>query len=95
MTRMQKDQSKDERKLALIEIQKIREKTFKLLVKILSWESGAMGSIVVSTADRITTKEWTEYKGHRTKVLAAYDNDKVKLDFEKTFNSIKANGGFE
>ena len=87
--------SKEERKLALIETQKIKEKAFKLLVKIISWESGSLGSIVVSAVNKITPEEWRQYKKHRSLVFAAFDKDKVKSDLEKTYNSIKENDGFE
>ena len=88
-------QSKEERKLALIENQKVKEKAFKLSVKIISWESGSLGSTVVQSVDRISPKEWEQYKRTRSTVIAAIDRNKVKSDLEKTYNSIKENGGFE
>ena len=87
--------TKEERKLSLIENQKVKEKTFKLLVKIISWESGSLGSIAVSSVNKVTAEEWTWYKKHRADVFAAFDKEKAKNDLEKTFNLIKANGGFE
>ena len=87
--------TKDEKNLAILETQKVREKAFKLLVKIISWESGFLGSPIVSSANRITSKEWTEYKKHRKGVFNVFDKDKIKSDLKKTYDSIKINGGFE
>lgn len=87
--------TKEEKNLALLEIQKIKEKAFKLRVKIISWESGSLGSQAVSLANKITPAEWTEYKKHRKGVFSVIDEGKVKSDLEKTYTSIKINGGFE
>lgn len=87
--------TKDEKNYALIEAQKIKEKGFVLRVKIISWESGYLGSPVVSSGNKITHTEWTEYKKHRQSVFTVFDKDKIKADLEKTYNSIKINGGFE
>lgn len=87
--------TKDERNLALLETKKVREKAFKLLVKIISWESGSFASPVVSSGNKITPEEWAEYKKHRKGVFPVFEKDKIKSDLEKTYNSIKINGGFE
>lgn len=87
--------TKDERNLALLEAKRVKEKAFKLLVKIISWESGSLGSTVVSLTNKITPEEWAEYKKHRKSVFPVFDKDKIKADLEKTYNSIKINGGFE
>lgn len=87
--------TKEERKLAVLEAQKAKEKIFKLVVKIISWESGAFDSVVVQAADKITPEEWLEYKKHRQNIPTTMDEEKVKNKMIQTFNSIKANGGFE
>lgn len=93
--KQQTPMTKDERSLALLETQRVKEKAFKLLVKIISWESGYLESPVVSSANKITPKEWTEYKKHRKGVFPVFDKDRIKSDLEKTYNSIKINDGFE
>lgn len=87
--------SKDERKLAALEAQKAKERIFKLVVKIISWESGALDSVVIQAANKITPEEWLQYKKHRTGIPTNLDGVEVKKKLAQTYNSIKANGGFE
>lgn len=87
--------SKEERKLAVLESQKAREQVFKLVVKIISWESGSLESVVVKSANKITPGEWLEYKKHRMNISPVLDKEKVKVKLTQIYNSIKANGGFE
>lgn len=87
--------NKDERKLALLKAQQEKEKMFKLMVKIISWESGSLDSNTVRSENKITQKEWLEYKKQRMSIATIYDKDKAKKKLTLTFNSIKANGGFE
>ena len=86
--------SKDERKLAVLEAQKAKDKIFKLVVKIICWESGSSGSAVVQSVDKITPEEWLRYKKHRLSVFTALDKERAKNELDQTFNSIKANDGF-
>lgn len=86
--------SKDERKLAVLEAQKIKEQAFKLVVKIISWESGSLGSTVVQSTNKITPAEWSQYKKQRMSIATAENRDKAKEKLTQTYNSIKANGGF-
>lgn len=87
--------SKDERKLAALENQKVKEKMFKLVVKIISWESGSLESVAIKSVNKITPNEWLQYKKHRTNISAALDKKKVKDNLVQTYNSIRSNGGFE
>jgi hypothetical protein len=86
--------NKDLRKLAALETQKAKEKIFKLVVKIISWESGSSGSAAVQSADKITEEEWQRYKKHRLNTFNALDKDKAKEELNESYNSIKANNGF-
>lgn len=87
--------NKDERKLAALEAQKAKEKMFKLVVKIISWESGSLESNVIQTVDKITPAEWLKYKKHRLGIPTTLDKEKAKEKLDETYNAIKTNGGFE
>lgn len=87
--------SKDERKLAILKAQKIKEKIFKLVVKIICWESGHSESVIIQSANRITPEEWLAYKKHHFNIPTTLDREKVKDNLTQTYNAIKANGGFE
>ncbi|MCL5410312.1 MAG: hypothetical protein M1324_00450 [Patescibacteria group bacterium] len=86
---------KDERKLAALKAQKARESAFKIVVKIISWESGTLDSAVIKSANKITEEEWLKYKKQRMDIATADNRDKAKEKLTLTYNSIKANGGFE
>lgn len=86
---------KEKRNLAALKVQKAKEKIFKLIVKIISWESGSLGSPVVQSINKISSGEWILYKKHRLSVFAAIDKEKAKKELAETFNSIKTHGGFE
>lgn len=86
----QKVKTLDKRKLDLLKAQKAKEQAFKIVVKIISWESGSSAANI----EKITLAEWKQYKKHRSGAFAAIDRDKAKTDLAKTYNSIKAHGGF-
>ncbi|OGE44508.1 hypothetical protein A3B45_05155 [Candidatus Daviesbacteria bacterium RIFCSPLOWO2_01_FULL_39_12] len=86
--------TKEERDLAVLKAQKVKELAFKLVVKIISWESGASESMVVKSSDKITPEEWLRYKKHRMNIPTTLDKKKVADNLTRTYNSIKANGGF-
>lgn len=86
--------TKEERELALLKAQRTKESAFKLVVKIISWESGAAESIVVKSSDKITLQEWVQYKKQRMNIPTVLDKEKVAANLAQTYNSIKANGGF-
>lgn len=98
-TKLKQQQSvlmnKDERKLAVLEAQKAKEKSFKLVVKIISWESGAVGSVVVQAENKITEQEWLQYRKQRLSIATPEEKSRAEQKLTLTYNSIKANGGFE
>lgn len=87
--------TKEERKLAVLKAQKIKEIAYKLVVKIISWESGAAESTVIKSANKITPEEWLRYKKQRMDISTEADKEKMKDKLAQTYNSIKANKGFE
>lgn len=87
--------TKDERKIAALKAQQAKEKTFKLVVKIISWESGSLDSLVVRAANKITLSEWLQYKKQRMDISTPETRDRAKDKLAQTYNAIKSNGGFE
>lgn len=87
--------TKEERKMLVLKAQEAKEVIFKLVVKIISWESGSMDSVVVKSANKITAKEWLKYKKHQLGISAAGSIQKTKDKIALTYKLIKENGGFE
>lgn len=85
----------DERKLALLKAQEIRNKMFNLVVKIISWETGSPNSLVVKAENKISPAEWTQYKKHQMQIPTTESIEKVKSKINQTYTSISENGGFE
>lgn len=88
-------QSPDERKLALLKAQEARDKVFKLMVKIISWETDSFNSIAVKSLNKITKGEWSIYKKHTMEVPTSQSIDKIKDKIAQTYKNIKENGGFK
>lgn len=84
---------REEKRLAALKIQAERDKRFKLVAKIISWETGSMDSIAVKTLDRITNSEWSIYKDHILAIATVETVEKVKEKLDQTFENIKKNGG--
>ncbi|OGE64520.1 hypothetical protein A3J13_00870 [Candidatus Daviesbacteria bacterium RIFCSPLOWO2_02_FULL_36_8] len=86
---------KNERELAMIKAQEARDKVYKLMIKIISWESGALDSYVVKSLNKITNKEWSSYKKNTLAVSTNDSLEKVKARLAKTYKNIKEHGGFK
>lgn len=87
--------TKDERKLALLKAQEAKDKIFKLVVKIISWETASMDSLTVRSADKITDQEWLRYKRHLLNISKSESVEKVKSRLAQTYKDIKENSGFK
>lgn len=87
--------TKDERDIALLKAQQARDKIFKLVVKIISWETGSLDSIVVKSVNKITDQEWLNYKKYTLSIPTSMDTEKVKEKLAQTFKNIKENNGFK
>ena len=85
----------DERKLAVLKAQQARDKAFKLVVKIISWETGSLNSLVVKALDKITNQEWLTYKKHTLSISTQENLEKVKRKLAQSYKDIKENNGFE
>ena len=81
--------TKDERKLAVLKAQEARDKIFKLVVKIISWETGSLNSIVVRSLDKITNQEWSNYKKHTLGLSNSETFEKAKQKIAQTYRQIK------
>lgn len=86
---------KNERELAMIKAQEARDKVYKLMIKIISWESGALDSYVVKSLNKITAQEWSSYKKNTLAVSTNDSLEKVKGRLAKTYKNIKDHGGFK
>lgn len=86
--------NREEKRIATLKIQAERDKRFKLVAKIISWESGAEGSIAVTTQNKVTDAEWSEYKKYIQTITTSDSVEKVKQKIDLTFENIKKNGGF-
>lgn len=84
----------DDRKLALLKAQAAKDKLFKLVVKIISWESGSLDSAVVKSLNKITETEWLNYRKYTLNISTSQSLDKVKEKLSQTYKNIQAHGGF-
>lgn len=79
-----------DRKVTAQKNQQLRESAYKLVVKVIRWRSGVKG-------DKITTKEWKEYKKH---LLASIPTDETRKyqqilgKLKETQQAILKYGGF-
>lgn len=85
--------NREEKRLAALKVQAERDKRFKLVAKIISWETGSMDSIAVKSLDRITDSEWSIYREHILGIATAETVEKVKQKLDQTFEDIKKNDG--
>ncbi len=87
--------TRDEKRLALLKVQEVRDKLFKLIAKVISWETGALDSIAVKSLNKITKQEWLTYKKHILGITTSESIEKVKEKLNQTYKDIKKNNGFK
>lgn len=87
--------SKEEKKIAAQENHEENERIHSLVVKIISWRSGLLDGAVIQESNKITPKEWDEYKKHLTRISKIDSPERVKEKLNETYESIKKRGGFE
>ncbi len=90
----QKKLNKDERKEAVLQAHKANEKIFKLVVKIISWETGPMEGASIKTTNKVTDDEWQRYRRHLLKISTSESEKRVKEKLKGIYEAIKDNGGF-
>lgn len=91
---MSPSKTQDDRKLALLKAQAAKDKLFKLVVKIISWESGSLDSVVVKSLNKVTEAEWLNYRRYTLKIATSQSIEKVKEKLAQTYKNIQTHGGF-
>jgi len=86
--------TKEERKLVTLKAQEARDRVFKLVVKIIRWETESSHS-ANNTIEKITSQEWAKYKQHLLNISTSESTQKVKDKLTQTYNAIKEHGGFK
>lgn len=86
--------SEEERKLAVLKAHEAREKIFKLVVKIIRWETEVSTSTTDKNVSKITTDEWHRYTKHLLGIYQPENQAKIKEKLKKTYDTIKGHGGF-
>lgn len=86
--------TKEERKLVTLKAQEARDKIFKLVVKIIRWETESTNSSS-NAMEKITSQEWAKYKQHLLSISTSESTQKVKDKLTQTYNAIKEHHGFK
>ncbi len=83
-------------KKSLIDQKKLQEKEdwHKLVVKVIVWKDGPVGSGFVQFMDKITPKEWKDYRKRLTRVNAGKGKEKIQALLKEKWERINENGGF-
>lgn len=87
--------SSEERKLISLKAKAAREKIYQLVVKIISWETGADDSTAIQSANKISGQEWTDYKNHLINISKSDSLEQIQGKLSQTFKDIKKHGGFK
>lgn len=85
---------REEKRLAALKMQDEKNKRFKLVAKIISWETISKDSASVTTLEKVTEVEWSTYRKHILEIATSEKEEKVKQKLNQTFESIKSNKGF-
>ncbi len=86
--------TKEERKLVTLKAQEARDRVFKLVVKIIRWETES-SQTSSNAIEKITSQEWAKYKQHLLNISTSESTQKVKDKLTQTYNAIKEHGGFK
>lgn len=86
--------SQEEKKAIAQENHEQNEKIHQLVVKIISWRSGILDGAVIQRDNKVTPKEWDDYKKHLIRISKVDTPERVKEKLTDTFESIKKHGGF-
>lgn len=87
--------TKEEKKIQAQENHEENERIHALVVKIISWRSGLLDGAIIQEQNKITPKEWDEYKKHLLRISKVESPEKVKEKINNTYEAIKKRGGFE
>lgn len=87
--------TKEERELAISKAHEASEKIFKLVVKIISWETGPLDGAAIKKTDKITPDEWQRYRQHLLTISKSESVERVKGKLKKVYEAIKEHSGFQ
>jgi len=85
--------TKEEREAAAAKVREVSEKLFKLVVKIIRWETESTTTLG-KPKDKITSDEWKAYEKHILRISVSEKEDRVKEKLDETFRAIKSHRGF-
>ena len=86
--------TKEEREAAAAKVREVSERLFKLVVKIIRWETELPNSNLGKPKDKITSDEWRAYEKHILKISVSEREDRVKEKLYETKRAIKSHRGF-
>ncbi len=86
--------TKEEREAAAAKVREVSEKLFKLVVKIIRWETELPNSNLGKPKDKITSEEWHAYERHILKISTSEREDRVREKLDETYRAIKSHRGF-
>lgn len=85
--------TKEEREAAAAKVREVSERLFKLVVKIIRWETEATSSLG-KPKDKITSDEWKAYQKHILRISVSEREERVKQKLGETYRAIKSHRGF-
>ena len=88
-------EQKDAQKIAIMENHEASERIHALVIKIISWKAGLLDGAIINSDNKITKKEWSNYRDHILNISKIESSEKVNSSLKETQESIARNGGFE
>lgn len=86
--------TKEEREAAAAKVREVSERLFKLVVKIIRWETELPNSNLGKPKDKITPEEWKTYEKHILKISTSEREGRVREKLDETYKAIKSHRGF-
>lgn len=87
--------SKEDQKILSLKKKAESDIVYRLVVKIISWKNGPLVGGSLQKTDRITAKEWAEYKKHLLMISKTDSPEKTMGKIKETQQIIQKHGGFE
>lgn len=84
----------EQKKLATLATQEANKAIHDLVIKVINWKSGFLTGSFTNRANKITNKEWADYRKHLLKISQTQPRTKVLAKLTEVENAIKKNGGF-
>ncbi len=87
--------TKEEREAAAAKAHEVSERLFKLVVKIIRWETELPNSNLGKPKEKITRDEWKTYEKHILRISTSEREERVKEKIGETYQAIKSHRGFQ